>query len=355
MKPRFIILITIVAIVSSAVVPALAAQNTTPSTTFKRSITDKDLFDFIWVANPQLSPDGSRVAFTRVNVDEKRTGYETSIWTVATSGNEPPVRMTNGKHDAHPRWSPDGKRIAFVRGGDKDETGKPKPPQIAILSLAGGEAWIITDLPKGAASPVWSPDGKRIAFLTETTLEDIDKAKKTSATSDTKGADAAKSTAPKAAEPESEHESDVHVISRAVYRSNDEGYLDPRRHDHIWVLHRPSPLQKNERFAGAAMTPPRADCCIPAPPVLEFDQDGKLLASWGGPGQGYEWPSTEHGIFVDAKDNVWLAGSGDKDDQVLKFTTQGKFLAQFGHQGKSAGSYAEPRRPRQPVGGFRKQ
>src|SRR6516225_6370393 len=66
-------------------------------------------------------------------------------------------------------------------------------------------------------------------------------------------------------------------------------------HDHIRVLHRPSPLQKNERFAGAGMTPPRADCCIPAPPVLEFDQDGKLLAAWGGPGQGYEWPSTEHG------------------------------------------------------------
>src|SRR5580693_9986861 len=183
MKPRFIILITIVAIVSSAVVPTLAAQNTTPSTTSKRSITDKDLFDFIWVANPQLSPDGSRVAFTRVNVDEKRTGYETSIWTVATSGSESPVRMTNGKHDAHPRWSPDGKRIAFVRGGDKDETGKPKPPQIAILSLAGGEAWIVTDLPKGAADPVWSPDSKRITFLSSTTLEDIEKAarKKTSA------------------------------------------------------------------------------------------------------------------------------------------------------------------------------
>src|SRR5580693_267559 len=153
MKPRFIILITIVAIVSSAVVPALAAQNTTPSTTFKRSITDKDLFDFVWVANPQLSPDGSRVAFTRVNVDDKRTGYETSIWMVATSGNAAPVRMTSGKHDAQPRWSPDGKQIAFTRGGDKDESGKPKPPQIALLSLTGGEAWIITDLPKGAAAP----------------------------------------------------------------------------------------------------------------------------------------------------------------------------------------------------------
>ncbi|MGB8524550.1 MAG: hypothetical protein WCD43_16415, partial [Candidatus Acidiferrales bacterium] len=167
-----------VAFISLAMVTSLGAQNATPPAASQtRSITDKDLFDFIWVANPQLSPDGTRVAFTRVNVDEKRTGYETSIWTVATSGGESPVRMTNGKHDAQPRWSPDGKRIAFVRGGDKDEAGKTKPPQIAMLSLAGGEAWIITDLPKGASSPLWSPDSKRIAFMSTTTPEDIEKAK----------------------------------------------------------------------------------------------------------------------------------------------------------------------------------
>src|SRR5450755_517678 len=168
-----------VVIFSLAMVASLVAQNSTPpATSRERAITERDLFDFIWVANPQLSPDGSRVAFTRVNVDEKRTGYETSIWTVVTSGSEPPVRMTNGKHDARPRWSPDGKRIAFVRGGDKDETGKPKPAQIAMLSLSGGEAWILTDLPKGAAEPVWSPDSKRIAFLSATTLEDIEKARR---------------------------------------------------------------------------------------------------------------------------------------------------------------------------------
>ena len=199
----------------------------------KRSITEKDIFDFLWVANPQLSPDGSRVAFTRVNVDEKRTGYETSIWTVATSGNEAPSRLTNGKHDAQPRWSPDGKTIAFIRGGEKDDAGKPKPSQIALLSFNGGEARIITDLPKGAGGATWSPDGKRIAFTSETTPEDIEKAAHKKP-----GAQAG------ASKPEDERESDVHVISRAVYRSNGEGYLDPKRHEHIWVLDVPAPADE---------------------------------------------------------------------------------------------------------------
>jgi len=98
-------------IISLVVVTSVGAQSTAPPTGSQtRGITEKDLFAFIWVANPQLSPDGTRVAFTRVNVDERRTGYETSIWTVATSGSEPPVRMTNGKvarcqaHRLCPRW-----------------------------------------------------------------------------------------------------------------------------------------------------------------------------------------------------------------------------------------------------------
>ncbi len=93
-----------VALVVVCSVTASLAQTSAP----KRSITEKDIFDFVWVADPQLAPDGAHVVFTRVSMDGKRTGYETSIWMVSTSGGESPVRLTNGKQDSHARWSPDG-------------------------------------------------------------------------------------------------------------------------------------------------------------------------------------------------------------------------------------------------------
>ena len=107
-------------------------------------------------------------------------------------------------------------------------------------------------------------------------------------------------------------------------------------HDNLWVFHRPATIPDGEK--AASLNPPQAECCIPAPSVLEFDKNGKFLQAWGGPGQGYEWFTSEHGIFVDSKDNVWLSGSAKEDNHILKFSSKGKFLMQIGHAGKNQGS-----------------
>src|SRR5690242_1803231 len=107
-------------------------------------------------------------------------------------------------------------------------------------------------------------------------------------------------------------------------------------HDNVWIFQRPDTIPDGEK--AAALKPPQAECCIPAPPVLEFDTNGKFLQAWGGPGAGYEWFSSEHGIFVDYKNNVWLSGNAQSDNHILKFTNKGKFLMQIGHMGENRGS-----------------
>jgi DNA-binding beta-propeller fold protein YncE len=106
--------------------------------------------------------------------------------------------------------------------------------------------------------------------------------------------------------------------------------------DNIWVVQRPRTLTEDER--AASLNPPRSKCCKAAPPVLVFDQAGNLLKSWGGPGQGYDWPENEHGIQIDHKGFVWIAGNGDHDGQILKFTPDGKFVLQIGKSGEQTNS-----------------
>ena len=105
--------------------------------------------------------------------------------------------------------------------------------------------------------------------------------------------------------------------------------------DHVWIVQRPKSLSEDEK--GATLSPPRNECCVPAPPVMEFDPEGNLVQAWGGPGAGYDWPENEHGIFVDAQSNVWLAGNAEKDAQILKFTRDGRFQMQIGKPGVSKG------------------
>jgi len=105
--------------------------------------------------------------------------------------------------------------------------------------------------------------------------------------------------------------------------------------DHVWIIHRTSAtLHENERALELGV----GECCRGAPPVLEFDPEGNLVRAWGGPGQGYEWPGSNHGIHIDHKGYVWIGGNGPKDAHILKFTKDGKFVMQVGALGKNGGS-----------------
>jgi hypothetical protein len=111
-------------------------------------------------------------------------------------------------------------------------------------------------------------------------------------------------------------------------------FVDPQ--DHVWIVSRPRTLTKDQ--IGASLDPPAAECCVPAPPVIEFDAAGNYMQGWGGPNPNYEWPNNEHSVFVDYKSNVWIGGNtAGKDAQIVKFTNKGEFLLQIGHAGKSQG------------------
>jgi hypothetical protein len=129
--------------------------------------------------------------------------------------------------------------------------------------------------------------------------------------------------------------------------------------DNVWTIHRPNTVEDNFKAADiktgdargrddeaqpgtpASEAPggsPIGKCCSVAPPVLVYNQAGALVKSWGGPGKGYDWPDSNHGITIDSKGNIWLAGNGQKDTQVLKFSKTGAFLFQLGKHGVHNGS-----------------
>ena len=126
--------------------------------------------------------------------------------------------------------------------------------------------------------------------------------------------------------------------------------------DHVWIIHREGSLEAKEKYA--TMSPQASSCCAPAPPVLEFNAEGDLVGHWGGEGKGYDWPSSNHGIDVDHKGNVWIGGNGRgkqpaplahnedlmaaagavHDSMLLKFTQSGRLLMQIGQPNRSKGS-----------------
>jgi DNA-binding beta-propeller fold protein YncE len=120
--------------------------------------------------------------------------------------------------------------------------------------------------------------------------------------------------------------------------------------DHVYVIHLTDSFNARTEI-GLATNPPTGECCAPAPNVLEFDPAGNLVGHWGGPGQGYDWPETNHGIAIDQQDNVWIGGSGGSDTRLLKFTRDGKFVAQFGKKVAPPAPAVAPASPDTAYGG----
>ena len=215
----------------------------TPAAAQKRNITEKDLFNFVWIGDPQISSDGSGVAYVRVTVNDKKDGYNTSIWTVSSATGET-HQLTSGPRDSSPRWSPDGKYLAFVRITEKD--GRPDVPQLFMLPMTGGDSFQFTTVARGATQPQWSPDGKTIAFVNNANPEDVTKQKEmqkeglpTPAPAMPQPASSPAGSAAETKKAEDKRESDVRVITRAVYRSNGTGYLDPKHPQHVWLIAAP--------------------------------------------------------------------------------------------------------------------
>ena len=188
----------------------------------KRNITEKDIFDFTWIGDTQLSPDGSRAAYVQTTVNAKRDGYDTAIYLLDTG--QPMTqarRITNGPHDAQPRWSPDGTQLAFTRAVEKD--GKPQPAQLYVLSLGGGEPVQVSSMEKGVGSPQWAPNGTWIAVVSETPIvPEVKTEKKEGAKADEHKAE--------------EHKSDVRIITKAVYRNNGTGYIDTKDASQLYLF-----------------------------------------------------------------------------------------------------------------------
>jgi len=187
----------------------------------KRPITIEDLAKIRLLDDPRPSPDGSRIAVTIKVMDLDDDGYRSQIWIVPAGGGEM-VRFTGGKGDSLPRWSPDGKRLAFVsRRDDGTEKGKKDArPQIWVLDTDGGEAWQLTKTKHGASAPVWSPDGAKIAFTTRIGGKEDEEDAPAGDDKDKK-----------------KKKSDVKHITEIRYKADGtRGFLHERGYNHVFVI-----------------------------------------------------------------------------------------------------------------------
>src|SRR5262245_51398271 len=228
----------------------------------RRAMTPQDITRIRSVSDPQLSPDGRLVAFVVTTLSQDRDEYLSNIWVVDTAGGEPRRFTTGRKRDTAPRWSPDGSRLAFV-----SERVPKQQAQLYVMPADGGEPARLTDLRNGVAHPVWSPDSTRLAFVSHVGGWQ---------------------------EPEDEAERQkskpVRIITSLKYKYNSEGIIYDRR-PHIFVVPvnggPPQPMTDGD-FADADPTGApdgnTIDCTSARDGECDYDSaaDGWLIPAAGG-------------------------------------------------------------------------
>jgi dipeptidyl aminopeptidase/acylaminoacyl peptidase len=268
----------------------------------------------------------------RVTVNEKKDGYNTAIWSVSPATGET-HQLTSGPRDSTPRWSPDGKFLAFVRVTEKD--GRPDVPQLFMLPMAGGDSFQFTTVTRGAGGPQWSPDGKMIAFGNGANPDDL--AKAAPKTPSPSPSPTPSPTSADAKKPDEPRESDVRVITRAVYRFNGAGYTDTKHPNHIWVV--PAPKTSDEKVTPKQLTSGRF-----SEDNTTWSRDSSQLyfVSDRIDEPYYELPSTTvYTIPVGGGQPAKLT-SFDMDTGAFSVSPNGKQIAFYASVSKPVQSYTEP-------------